>query len=157
MDKISGEHRSWNMSRIRSKDTAPEKTVRSLLHKMGYRFRLHDVRLPGSPDIVLPRLQTVILVHGCFWHRHKNCKFAFMPKTRTNFWMTKFEQNIVRDKRVCGNLKRLGWRIAVIWECEVGDSEKLRAKLDRLLHKLEGGASENHARKDKQTRVGRKQ
>ena len=117
-DRLTPEHRSWNMSRIRNRDTAPEKIVRSLLHRMGYRFRLHRRDLPGSPDIVLPKYRTVIFVHGCFWHRHKGCKFAYMPKSRPEFWQNKFDTNVERDRRVKRELKKLGWRVIVIWECE---------------------------------------
>jgi DNA mismatch endonuclease (patch repair protein) len=89
-DRLSREHRSWNMSRIRGKDTAPELLVRSTLHRTGYRFRLHSQTLPGRPDLMLPKYRTVVFVHGCFWHRHKCCKFAYTPKSRTAFWNAKF-------------------------------------------------------------------
>lgn len=136
-DRISPEHRSWNMSRIRNRDTRPEMIVRSLLHRMGYRFRLHKKDLPGKPDIVLPKYKTVIFVHGCFWHRHKGCKYAYTPKSRTEFWNTKFEKNIARDKQVRKELKKLGWKVIVVWECEVKDTEKLYKKLNRDLEKKE--------------------
>ena len=90
MDQLTAEHRSWNMSRIRSKDTAPERIVRSLLHRMGYRFRLHRQGLPGRPDIVLPGRRTVVMVHGCYWHRHLGCRLAYTPKSNQEFWETKF-------------------------------------------------------------------
>ncbi|MEL0082613.1 MAG: DNA mismatch endonuclease Vsr, partial [Gammaproteobacteria bacterium] len=98
-DRISPEHRSWNMSRIRGKDTKPEKRLRTLLHHAGFRFRLHDRSLPGSPDLVLPKYRTVVFVHGCYWHRHENCPKATVPKTRTGFWTSKFEGTIERDNR----------------------------------------------------------
>ena len=98
-DILSKERRSWNMSRIRGSDTKPELLVRSLLHRMGYRFRLHRKDLPGRPDIVLPKYRTVIFVHGCFWHRHKGCKYAYTPKSRTDFWQNKFQGTVERDKR----------------------------------------------------------
>ena len=117
-DHLSKEKRSWNMSRIKSKDTSPEKTVRSLLHAMGYRFRLHGKVnnrlyksgvLPGKPDIVLTKYKTVIFVHGCFWHRHKGCKRATTPKTRTEWWMNKFDRNVSNDIKHQHVLRELGW------------------------------------------------
>lgn len=132
-DKISAEHRSWNMSRIKGKNTRPELTVRSQLHKMGFRFRLHRKDLPGKPDIVLPKHRTVIFVHGCFWHRHKNCKFAYNPKTRINFWQGKFKGNVDRDKRNRKKLSSLGWRSSVIWECQTADPAKLQRLIEKLL------------------------
>lgn len=131
-DTITPERRSWNMSRIRSKNTKPEVIVRSLLHKMGYRFRLHRKDLPGTPDIVLPKYKTAILVHGCFWHRHQGCKNCYSPKSRTSFWEKKFNDNTVRDKKNIDALKLLGWRVLLIWECEVkhdGIGEKINAFL----------------------------
>jgi DNA mismatch endonuclease (patch repair protein) len=105
------------MSRVRGKDTKPEKIVRSLLYKMGYRFRLHDRKLPGCPDIVLPKYKTVIFVHGCFWHRHNNCKRCTTPTNRREWWLTKLNGNAMRDKRHQYALKKLGWKIIGIWEC----------------------------------------
>ena len=133
-DIISEEQRSWNMSRIKGKDTKPELTVRSLLHKLGYRFRIHRKDLPGKPDIVLPRYKTVVFVHGCYWHRHKGCKYAYTPKSRVSFWIEKFKGNVERDKKHQKQLKELGWTVHVIWECEVQkDIEKVRARLQQLL------------------------
>src|SRR5215475_14515568 len=106
VDTITKERRSWNMSRIRSKDTQPELAVRSLLHRMGYRFRLHVRTLPGCPDVVLPRLKTVVLVNGCFWHRHANCAFAYTPKSRKSFWMEKFRENVERDNKKSEALRK---------------------------------------------------
>ena len=122
MHKVS-EQRSRNMSAIKSKNTKPEIAVRKLLHSMGYRFRLHRKDLPGSPDIVLPKYKTVIFVHGCFWHRHKNCKYASTPKTRQEFWEAKFRENINRDKLNQENLSSKGWKIIVVWECEIKDKD----------------------------------
>ncbi|MBT3429989.1 MAG: DNA mismatch endonuclease Vsr [Proteobacteria bacterium] len=133
-DRISPEKRSWNMSRIRGKDTKPELRVRSQLHRMGYRFRLHRKDLPGRPDIVLPKYATVIFVHGCFWHRHKGCRFAYTPKTRVEFWETKFEQNVRRDRRNEAALRKRGWRIIRIWECRTGDPQKLQQQLVRIFN-----------------------
>jgi DNA mismatch endonuclease (patch repair protein) len=118
-DTITAVHRSWNMSRIRGRDTGPEITLRSLLHRAGYRFRLHDRKLPGRPDIVLAKYRTAILVHGCFWHRHDGCSNTTTPSTRRDFWQAKFDGNVARDR---GNEERLidfGWRVIVVWECEL--------------------------------------
>ena len=126
--KVS-EQRSRNMSAIKSKNTKPEIKVRKVLHSMGYRFRLHSKDLPGSPDIVLPKYKTVIFVHGCFWHRHENCKYASIPKTRQEFWNKKFEENIKRDSEIQDKIKNLNWRSVVIWECETKNIENLRDKI----------------------------
>ena len=107
------------MSRIKSKDTAPEMRVRSALHRAGYRFRLHVKYLPGKPDIVLPKYKTVIFVHGCFWHRHKGCSNATMPSTNQEFWKEKFKRNVERDKCEQAELKKLGWKTIVVWECKI--------------------------------------
>lgn len=117
-DRLTPEKRSWNMSRIRSKDTAPERLVRSSLHRMGYRFSLRRRDLPGRPDIVLSKYRIAIFVHGCFWHRHAGCKYAYMPKSRVGFWRRKFADNTRRDEEVAREYRRLGWRRFVIWECE---------------------------------------
>lgn len=119
MDRLTPEKRSWNMSRIKSKDTTPERIVRSFLHRNGFRFRLHVKNLPGKPDIVLSKYKTVIEVRGCFWHRHNGCKDATMPSTHTEFWQKKFAENVVRDQRSEQALKELGWQVIIIWECEV--------------------------------------
>ncbi len=118
-DTISKERRSWNMSRIRSKDTAPEIAVRSMLHRAGYRFRLHVKDLPGKPDIVLPKYKTVIFVHGCFWHRHKGCKYATTPSTHKKYWLKKFDRNTANDKKHQRELKMLGWKVVTIWVCQL--------------------------------------
>jgi DNA mismatch endonuclease (patch repair protein) len=130
-DKLTPQRRSWNMSRIKGKDTKPELIVRSLLHKMGYRFRLHVTDLPGRPDIVLPKYKTVIFVHGCFWHQHKGCKKSTTPTNRREFWAAKLEGNAARDKRHRGALEKLGWRCLVVWECQLPDAEEfLRSFLE---------------------------
>jgi DNA mismatch endonuclease, patch repair protein len=128
--------RSAMMARIGQRNTAPEIMVRRLLHHMGYRFRLHRRDLPGTPDIVLPRHQVAVLVHGCFWHRHPNCQFAYTPKTRLDFWTRKFEQNVERDQRTEVALKERGWTVVTIWECETADSVKLNGRLRRALGRL---------------------
>ncbi len=133
MDRISKEHRSWNMSRIRGRDTGPEKIVRSVLHRMGYRFRLHRRDLPGRPDIVLPKHNAVVFVHGCFWHRHPRCPFAYKPKTRARFWSRKFAENVARDRRVRRSLLKLGWRVIVVWECEAREPIALATRLAAAL------------------------
>jgi DNA mismatch endonuclease, patch repair protein len=133
MDRISKQHRSWNMSRIRGENTAPERRVRSILHRLGFRFRLHHRGLPGRPDIVLARFGTVIFVHGCFWHRHSRCKCAYTPKTRTAFWRSKFAHNIERDRRVSRALRSRGLRVLVVWECQSTNTERLSVRLARLL------------------------
>ena len=132
-DSLSPNRRSENMSRIRGKDTKPEIQVRSILHRLGYRFRLHDRKLPGTPDIVLPRFQTVVNVNGCFWHRHRNCKYAYQPKSRVDFWNKKFDENVARDRKNAAELKRLGWKVVTVWECELAKPDKLRRRLERLL------------------------
>jgi len=120
------------MSRIKSKDTKPEMLVRSYLHKQGYRFRLHDKKLPGKPDIVLPKHKTVIFVHGCFWHGHKHCKYFVVPKTRTKWWLKKINGNIERDKKVKRELKKLGWKVISIWGCKV-KKEIHKEKINNLI------------------------
>lgn len=129
VDTLSPEKRSWNMSRVRSRDTKPEVMVRSLLHCNGFRFRLHSNDLPGKPDIVLPKYHTVILVHGCFWHRHEGCQDATTPKTRTTFWENKFKENTERDQRTAESLRKLGWKVIVVWECETSKPEDLLKRL----------------------------
>lgn len=133
MDTLTKQKRSWNMSRIRGRDTAPERAVRSLLHRMGYRFRLDRTDLPGRPDIVLPKYRTVIFVHGCFWHRHRQCKYAYTPKSRQEFWQSKFDANVRRDQRVRRKLVALGWHVIVVWECQIKAADALASSLDRNL------------------------
>lgn len=118
-DSLTVERRSWNMSRIRSRDTGPERTLRSMLHRAGFRFRLHDRSLPGTPDIVMKKHRTVILVHGCYWHRHEGCKNATTPSTRTDFWQKKFGATVARDERNLDALTELGWNSIVVWECDL--------------------------------------
>ena len=139
-DKITKEQRSRNMSRITGKNTKPEILLRSLLHREGFRFRLHDERLPGKPDIVLPRYRTVIFVNGCFWHRHKNCKFAYVPKSRQEFWLTKFERTVNRDQEKLEALTNMNWQVIVVWECELNKQrEKIIADISlNLLRGLHG-------------------
>ena len=118
MDFLTKEHRSWIMSRVKSKDTTPERIVRSYLFRHGFRFRLHVKNLPGHPDIVLPKYKTVIEIRGCFWHRHKGCPKATIPSSNTQYWLTKFKENVKRDKKHARKLKALGWQLIVVWGCE---------------------------------------
>lgn len=134
-DRLSRERRSWNMGRIRGKDTAPEMVVRSLLHRMGYRFRLHGRGLPGRPDIVLPKYRTVVFVHGCFWHRHRGCKNCTTPTNNRQFWVKKLEGNVARDSMKARALRGLGWRVVVVWECETERAGAI-ARLERRLLKF---------------------
>ena len=128
--------RSRTTSRIKGKNTKPEIAVRSMLHRAGYRFRLHGRKLPGSPDIVLARHKTVVFVHGCFWHRHEGCKYTTTPKTRTEFWSDKFRKNVERDARQQRELREMGWRVLIVWECELRDLETLKKRLNDELPPL---------------------
>jgi DNA mismatch endonuclease vsr len=118
-DKLTPEKRSWNMSRIKGKDTKIEVEVRKYLFSKGYRFRKNDKRYPGKPDIVLPKYHVAIFVHGCFWHRHEGCIDATTPKTRTEFWLEKFDKNVKNDQIKQEKIRELGWKVIVIWECEL--------------------------------------
>ena len=118
-DSISPEHRSWNMSRIRSKDTKIEVMVRKYLFSKGYRFRKNDKRYPGKPDVVLPKYHTAIFVNGCFWHQHEGCKNATIPKSRTDFWKEKLEKNVENDRKHVRQLEKDGWKVITLWECEL--------------------------------------
>lgn len=118
MDNVSPEVRSKNMAAVKGKNTTPELKLRSALHLMGYRFRLHLRNLPGNPDIVLPRHKICIFVHGCFWHQHSGCKRSTVPSTRTDFWLQKFLRTKERDLQAIESLHALGWKVAVVWECE---------------------------------------
>lgn len=151
MDIWTPEKRSEVMARIRSRDTKPELIVRSLLHRSGMRFSLRRKDLPGKPDIVLPRHGTVIFVHGCFWHRHRNCRLATMPKSRQSFWQAKFDSNVERDRRNQAKLLKSGWRVLVLWECEV--MRDPLAMLEQLLPRIIPGRTDLHYAKlpDKRT------
>ena len=132
-DTVSREKRSAIMAAVRSRDTTPEKFVRSLLHRLGYRFRLHRKDLPGCPDIVLPRHRAVVFVHGCFWHAHR-CKAGDrLPATNTEFWRNKRNQNVIRDTTAIGRLRKFGWRVLIVWECETKDAVAIAGKVKRLL------------------------
>lgn len=133
MDTLTPSERSRRMARVKSKGTRPEMVVRRLLFSLGYRYRLHDRSLPGSPDIVFQRKKKAIFVHGCFWHRHDGCALARLPKSRLDFWIPKLEGNRERDARKLLQLKSLGWDAFVIWECELKDLNLLEKKLNGFL------------------------
>ena len=137
MDKISRQARSRNMSAIRGSNTKPEIRVRSILHSMGFRFRLHQSDLPGKPDIVLKKHNTVIFVHGCFWHRHRNCRKSTVPKTNTETWIAKFRENQKRDALNEKKITELGWRLIKIWECETEDTNALRKRINECFRSSE--------------------
>lgn len=128
--------RSYNMSQIKGKNTKPEMLVRKFLFAHGYRYKLHDKKLPGKPDIVLPKYKTVIFVHGCFWHGHANCKYYVVPKTRTDWWLNKINRNIANDAKAVKALKKDGWKIITIWECKL-KPVSIQLTLDSLLKKLQ--------------------
>lgn len=132
-DKLTPERRSANMSRIRSRNTSPEMVVRRLVHGLGYRFRLHVPSLPGKPDIVLPRLRSIIEVRGCFWHQHPGCIDAHIPGSRVEYWGPKLERNQQRDKENGRSLRKLGWRVCVVWECETKTAANLLRRIARFL------------------------
>lgn len=121
------------MARVKSRDTGPEMIVRRALHAAGYRYRLHERKLPGTPDIVFPARRSVVFVHGCFWHGHTDCRLASTPKTRTEFWLTKIEGNRARDLRVHRELEALGWRVHIVWQCTTKNGENLIAQIRELL------------------------
>lgn len=137
VDFLSPSERSLRMSRIRGKDTVPELALRRELHRQGFRYRLHGAGLPGKPDLVLRKYKVVVFVHGCFWHRHKGCKIASIPKSNTEFWLQKFEKNVDRDMRVCLLLVAEGWRVFVIWECELSPG-KVAETSKRLAMQIRG-------------------
>lgn len=130
------------MSGIRGRDTRPELVLRSALHARGLRFRLHVAELPGRPDIVLPRHRAVILVHGCYWHRHPGCRYATTPATRTEFWLSKFESNVTRDANNHAALRVSGWRVAVVWECALRSQTHVTTVSQRLADWLDSGGLE---------------
>lgn len=134
-DVHSKDVRSYNMSRIRSKDTKPELLVRKHLFAHGCRFRLHSKKLPGKPDIVLPKYKTVIFVHGCFWHGHTGCKYFVVPKTKTEWWLSKIQGNKSRDIQSITSLEQLKWKAVIVWECEL-KPDKRDKTLDTILRKV---------------------
>jgi DNA mismatch endonuclease (patch repair protein) len=130
-DVHTKEQRSYNMSRIKGKDTKPEMLVRKFLHAQGFRYKLHDKTLPGKPDLVLPKYKTVIFIHGCFWHGHTNCKYFTIPKTRTQWWINKINTNKANDAKAVKALRKEGWKVIVIWGCQLKIS-----KVDKTLKNL---------------------
>lgn len=135
MDTLTAEERSARMGRIRGKNTGPELLVRRMLHRLGYRYRLHRRDLPGTPDLVFIGRRKVIFVHGCFWHRHRDpeCRLARLPKTRLDFWLAKLDRNELRDRSHQAALQQAGWSVGVVWECELRDKEQVRNKLVTFL------------------------
>jgi DNA mismatch endonuclease, patch repair protein len=125
-------HRSWTMAQVKSKNTTPEMNVRRAAHALGLRFRLHCADLPGKPDLVFPRWRTALFVNGCFWHSHRNCERARVPKTNVEYWTKKLLRNARRDRETLSLLMKSGWRCAVIWECQTKDPAKLDTILGRL-------------------------
>lgn len=141
-DRLTPEARSANMSRVRNKNTKPELRVRSVLHRAGYRFRLHGRDLPGSPDIVLPKWRTVVLVHGCFWHGHEGCRRSKLPSTRADFWSGKVAKNRARDDAAQQSLEALGYRVVTLWECELKDESSILSRVNSVTGRGEvGGAA----------------
>lgn len=133
MDRLTPQERSRVMSRVRGKNTLPELLVRRVAYSLGFRFRLHRKELPGSPDIVFPKLRTAIFVHGCFWHSHPGCARASMPQSRAAFWQSKLARNVERDMAAATALEKMGWHVAVIWECETKNREIIKRLLRRIL------------------------
>jgi len=132
-DFLTKAQRSERMSRIRGRDTKPELVLRRLLHAQGFRYRLHNTSLPGKPDLVLAKYKAVVFVHGCFWHRHQGCNIATTPKSNVQFWTSKFENNVARDRRNVQALEGLGWRVFVVWECDLASGSKARTTIERLV------------------------
>lgn len=133
MDTLTARERSERMSRIKGKNTKPELAVRRLVHRMGYRYRLHGRGLPGKPDLVFAGRRKVLFIHGCFWHRHESCRLARLPKSRLDFWLPKLNANVQRDREAELKLTELGWKVFVIWECEVKDEAALARRVKAFL------------------------
>jgi DNA mismatch endonuclease, patch repair protein len=133
LDTVRSSERSALMSRIRAKDTKPEMVVRRMVHRMGFRFRLHQRSLPGAPDLVFPRLRRVIFVHGCFWHQHQGCRRMNVPKSRVSYWGPKLARNVARDVAAYADLNRIGWEVEVVWECQTERPGGLEERLFRFL------------------------
>ena len=136
MDVHDQKTRSYNMSRVKGKDTKPEEIVRKYLFSQGFRYRKNDKRLPGKPDIVLPKYKTFIFVNGCFWHKHEGCKYFVWPKSNSEFWKEKIESNIVRDKKQYEELKNAGWHVIIVWECELKKKQRMDT-LERLVTEIQ--------------------
>lgn len=133
MDKVSREKRSEVMRAVRSKDTRPELLVRRIAHALGFRFRVNVKDLPGRPDLAIKSRKKAIFVHGCFWHRHNDCKRATIPRSNETYWLKKFAGNIERDKKVLAAYRAIGWKPLVIWECELGNQKTISKRIKRYL------------------------
>jgi len=133
MDNLTKEQRKLCMTRIRSRNTNPEKVVRKILTHLGWRYRLHNTRLPGKPDIVISKIKTVFFVNGCFWHQHKNCKRQTMPKTNIQYWQNKLERNVEKQKEDIKLLEKDGWKVYIIWECETKNENNLIREFQKIL------------------------
>lgn len=138
-DNLTPSNRSYNMSRIRNKDTKPEETVRKYLFSQGFRYRKNDKRYPGRPDIVLPKYNTVIFINGCFWHKHESCSYFVWPKSNEEFWKKKIQSNVERDRQVYSQLHQMGWKVIVIWECEIRTKPKQGMRLPLLVNEIIDG------------------
>jgi DNA mismatch endonuclease (patch repair protein) len=151
VDRLSKDERSRNMGAVRGRNTGPEMLVRQAAHHFGLRFRLHSCALPGRPDLVFPKWRTVIFVNGCFWHQHRGCKRAKRPKSNVQFWREKLRRNVARDRENSSLLKRMGWSVFVIWQCEVPDQDRAKAAvraISRLFdHRPVGAAFDSTARR----------
>lgn len=135
-DIYDKKERSLIMSHVKSKDTTPEIVIRKFIFSKGIRYRVHDKRYPGKPDLVIPKYDTIIFVHGCFWHGHKNCKSSKLPKTRREFWEKKISDNIIRDKKNIEKLRKDGWNVILVWECELSTQEKRDKRLNNLISEI---------------------
>lgn len=133
-DVVTPEQRSRNMSKIKGKNTKPEMIVRSMCHELGLRYRLHRKDLPGTPDLVFSKHRLCLFVHGCFWHRHPDCKYAYTPKSRLDFWLTKLAKNVERDINAQRALEVSGWRVSIIWECQTKNRETLRTEIQKMIN-----------------------
>ena len=140
-DNLTQEKRSWNMSHIRSKDTAPEVKVRKYLFAQGFRFRKNVASLPGKPDIVLPKYHTVVFVHGCFWHCHPNCRRANIPKSREEYWGPKLARNVINDQKHYHDLAASGWKVIIVWECEL-KKKVFENTMDRVISQIKNETCE---------------
>lgn len=134
MDFLTPQKRSKLMANVRSKNTSTELAVCKIVNSLGFRFRLHRKELPGNPDLVFAPRKSVIFVHGCFWHRHNGCKYATMPKTNAKFWREKFEKNVLRDKQARRTLRKMGWAVLIVWQCELKRAEALKTKIKGFLN-----------------------
>ncbi len=133
VDHVDQEKRLLILAAVHSKDTSPEMGVRGIVHRLGYRYRLHVKALPGCPDLVFPSRRRVIFVHGCFWHRHPKCRYSTSPKTCEEFWQAKFVSNVARDRRARRELKRMDWAVLTVWACELKKPNKLTERLNEFL------------------------